>query len=77
MKERVETGALQIDDDWTGLFIRGDDTFMLRFILWKAYRGEKLTAPEKWFCVDRVADIDFDVNHSSEDREVQRIKTRD
>ena len=29
-KERVETGALQINDDWTGLFIRGDDCSELR-----------------------------------------------
>ena len=76
MKERIETGALQIDDDWTGLFVRGDDTFTLRYILYKAYRSEKLTTDEKFFCVDRVVDIDFNVNHSSEDRDVQRIKTR-
>lgn len=26
---RVETGAVQFGDDWTGLFIRGDDAFAL------------------------------------------------
>lgn len=24
LKHRVETGALKINDDWTGIFIRGD-----------------------------------------------------
>jgi hypothetical protein len=24
-RDRVETGALRINDDWKGLFIRGDD----------------------------------------------------
>lgn len=32
-KDRIETGALQINDDWPGLFIRGDDCIMLRTIL--------------------------------------------
>lgn len=26
---RVETGAVQFNDDWPGLFIRGDDSFSL------------------------------------------------
>ena len=30
---RVETGALQVNDDWAGLFIRGDDCFILRNLL--------------------------------------------
>ena len=28
-KKRIETGALRINDDWKGLFIRGDDAIML------------------------------------------------
>lgn len=28
-QERVETGAIQFDDDWPGLFIRGDDCAFL------------------------------------------------
>lgn len=27
MSDRVETGPVQFDDDWPGIFIRGDDTF--------------------------------------------------
>lgn len=30
---RVETGALQINDDWKGLFIRGDDAIQLLQVL--------------------------------------------
>ena len=33
LEGRVETGALQINDDWAGLFIRGDDCAILRNIL--------------------------------------------
>lgn len=28
-EKRIETGALQVNDDWKGLFIRGDDAIML------------------------------------------------
>ena len=28
-EKRIETGALQVNDDWIGLFIRGDDAIML------------------------------------------------
>ena len=31
--KRIETGALQIDEDWPGLFIRGDDCLVLLQIL--------------------------------------------
>ncbi|MGI0016434.1 MAG: hypothetical protein ACREBU_23685, partial [Nitrososphaera sp.] len=27
--DRIETGAIQFNDDWPGLFIRGDDAFAL------------------------------------------------
>ena len=29
INKRIETGKLQIDDDWPGLFIRGDDCMLL------------------------------------------------
>lgn len=32
--ERVETGALQVDGDWPGLFIRGDQCIDLYNRLW-------------------------------------------
>jgi hypothetical protein len=30
---RVESGAVQFGDDWPGLFIRGDNAFMLTYAL--------------------------------------------
>ena len=33
LEGRVETGALQINDDWPGLFVRGDDCAMLYTLL--------------------------------------------
>jgi hypothetical protein len=32
-KERVETGSLKFGEDWTGLFIRGDDAFAYSLLL--------------------------------------------
>lgn len=43
-QKRIETGALQINDDWPGLFIRGDNaayySFQLREILSAANKGD-------------------------------------
>lgn len=33
LKNRLNTGAVQFDNDWPGLFIRGDDCMELRFII--------------------------------------------
>jgi hypothetical protein len=33
VEERVETGNLKFGDDWTGLFIRGDDAFAYSLLL--------------------------------------------
>ena len=33
LTKRVETGALQIGEDWPGLFIRGDDCLALNLTL--------------------------------------------
>lgn len=72
---RIETGALQINEDWTGLFIRGDEVFRLRDILAAAYRSETLDDVNKDMVLRYVALIDCDVNHCSDDREVQKIET--
>lgn len=31
--QRVETGAVQFDDDWPGLFIRGDEALAMAQVL--------------------------------------------
>jgi len=41
--ERVETGALKINDDWTGLFVRGDQCFELMLILERILIGSKIS----------------------------------
>jgi len=46
-KERIETGALQINDDWTGLFIRGDYCIELLGVLKQVLDGEPLNVFEK------------------------------
>lgn len=45
--ERVESGALQINDDWNGLFIRGDWCIELMFILQDVLKGEILNPFQK------------------------------
>lgn len=37
ISNRIETGALQINDDWVGLFVRGDDCRILLEAIEKAY----------------------------------------
>jgi hypothetical protein len=46
---RVETGALQINDDWKGLFVRGDDCIYLAKILKKVHKAEILDMFELGF----------------------------
>lgn len=41
-KKRIETGALQINDDWKGLFIRGDDAIMLLGLFETISKEERL-----------------------------------
>jgi hypothetical protein len=76
--ERVETGALQIGDDWTGLFVRGDDAmFKLKDILLKAADGEELSDMESFVASWLVAKINQDVNHAGTNRDVRIIKCSD
>ena len=72
---RIETGALQINDDWTGLFVRGNEALTLLQILKKAYRSTGIFNNDEltqitWLC----ATIDLDVNHHNREREVQKIE---
>lgn len=74
---RIETGALQINDDQTGLFVRGDDAFILRNLLVKAYRNVRLDYSSEDKVLEYIAMIDFDVDHRSKDRSFQRIEARE
>ena len=35
--ERVETGALQINEEWPGIFVRGDDCILLASLITMAH----------------------------------------
>ena len=66
LPERIETGAVQFGDDWTGLFIRGDDCYTLRSILRLFYRNVMDRDPayklQYWdFVINLIATIDCDV----------------
>ncbi len=58
---RIETGALQIGDDWPGLFVRGDDCVRLRHVLFLAMKEKFLSSSDDWFLTGLIAAIDFDV----------------
>lgn len=45
--ERVETGPVQFNDDWPGLFIRGDECFCILTVVDSVLKGNKLTMIEK------------------------------
>lgn len=70
--ERIETGALQVDNDWTGLFISEDDTLVLLDVL----RPGILTVHGKVLSEQLIKAIYNDVPHSAPNRKVQRIKTK-
>lgn len=72
---RIETGALQINNDWTGLFIGGDDALALRELLADVYRESKLDEDDYALVYKYIAIIDchVDVNYKGE-REVQKIE---
>ena len=60
-KERIETGALRINDDWTGLFIRGDDCFSLQLILSEHRKDANIV--EDIFAEQLIEAIENDVLH--------------
>ena len=41
-KKRIETGHLRINDDWCGLFIRGDNAKLLGYELEKLIEGKSI-----------------------------------
>ena len=71
---RIETGALQIDNDCTGLFIRGDDVLYLRDILSMMYSN--IDGLQQPFVYKLIRAIDVDVCHRSKNRDVQIVKTK-
>ena len=73
--KRIETGALKINDDWTGLFVRGDDTFSLKEILQKTNEDD-LSPSAYWFRAWLIGVIDEHVNEMNllDERDVQNIK---
>ena len=60
LKDRVETGPLQINDDWPGLFIRGDNSFShrtnLSIIRRKIKSGQTIT-PDDMINLERVMEL--------------------
>lgn len=58
---RVETGPVMFGDDWTGLFIRGDDAFgfalSLRAILDEVNEGRNVTRIHKGVVEGLLSDL--------------------
>lgn len=77
--ERIETGPLQINDDWPGYFIRGDAAFMLSFYiseLIESHTEHRPPSPIYLAMVQSFAESlgDCDVRKNYE---VRKIRTED
>jgi hypothetical protein len=62
--ERVETGAYTFENDWAGLFIRGDDCMYLTVIIDKISRHKELTIFDMNFLFMLGKEIDKNVLHN-------------
>jgi hypothetical protein len=70
---RVETGPVQFDDDWRGVFIRGDDALLtyrpaLRRVI--AHTGQ----PSDYATLDALVELLGRANHDAADAGLQRIQ---
>jgi len=68
--DRIETGAVQFNDDWPGLFIRGDEALYLAGLI----RGKFNRAVDRnsftWMRLKYLANIimeDVAINHDNPD----------
>jgi hypothetical protein len=61
---RIETGAYQFGDDWTGLFIRGDDCIWLYEIIHKIRSQEELNIFDLNFLSMLSQEINNNVLHN-------------
>ena len=76
---RIETGALQINDDQTGLFIEANDAFKLLHLLQRACRSKGIFNNDdrclvNWLMAYIVLDVYQGKHGREEDREVQKIE---
>lgn len=40
-ENRIETGPIQFNDDWPGIFLRGDSAFHIANVLSQVHSGQK------------------------------------
>lgn len=59
MNKRVETGVVQFEDDWPGIFIRGDDCFAYAMALDTVIKRYKVDAEhfEDRFAYNALKDL--------------------
>ncbi len=66
MNKRVETGVVQFEDDWPGIFIRGDDCFAYAMALDTVIKRYKVDADplpnvdhlaRHWFAYNALKDL--------------------
>jgi hypothetical protein len=55
--DRVETGAIQFNDDWPGMFIRGDEASYIAGIIHGLYMDENVPhLGDGWWYLKKFAD---------------------
>jgi hypothetical protein len=60
-EDRVETGALQFNDDWPGLFVRGDDCIYLSMLLHKIINNEEFDIFDRTVIKSLIREIEDNV----------------
>lgn len=76
---RIETGPLMVNDDWTGLFIRGDDCFAFKLALeailtQREDRIDKLHVGTLNSLLELLASTDHRVHFSEEKEQIAGLK---
>jgi hypothetical protein len=71
---RVETGPVQFDDDWRGVFIRGDDALAYRPALLRMIA--QTARPTDYAALESLAELLGRATHQVADPGLQRIWRR-
>jgi hypothetical protein len=76
---RAETGPMEFEDDWRGVFIRGDNA-LLRYIPMLKSLRDKLEHDDTFqgamdiLCLDDLIGVLASANHHQDNKDVQKMK---
>lgn len=65
-KQRLETGVVEVNDDWPGIFIRGDNAFA-----YSSYLINFISDPTNLFYKDAILSLAELLNECNENKEIK------